>query len=424
MRGGVRQALMWALVLALAGPGCARFRNPPPPRPPMPPMAGEPAAPEGTGNCAGRGAEMTVSSDEIRLKLNPDRILALSPRPGQESEGETGEQAAKEPPQLRLLVDPSMVRALQMQEIEALRSEEEADIHPRNGFTRWLDGFHERLYCRMDNAVRRVDTMWLTEEIRPYDYQLSTFKIKLLVRVGGRSNDDSSDYKIKFRADFALPSMKRRLHLFVDNLGRDSLPGQDPMKQEDDTRVGARVVRPLRYSELDFGGGARLHSGMPVGFGEVNWRWKWSNDLGRVTRLTPRGYWYSDEGWGQSTTLSWTRPVDTRKRKIIQFRTVELSSEESNGWEFEQTVRFAWLRANLHRGLLAQASVFPHYGNSDFHWDDSLVNVMWRGSLYRKWIYYTLTPQVEFPKEDGYKAMPSFRIGLEILMGGEISDLI
>ncbi len=67
--------------------------------------------------------------------------------------------------------------------------------------------------------------------------------------------------------------------------------------------------------------------------------------------------------------------------------------------------------------------MFPRYEKSDYYWDDSLLNVTWRGALYRKWIYYTLTPQVEFPKEDDYHPKPSFRIGLEILIGGKSETL-
>ncbi len=101
---------------------------------------------------------------------------------------------------------------------------------------------------------------------------------------------DSTDYKMKFRADFALPRWKRKLHLFVDDADRDALPGKDPMDLEDDNRVGARIVRPLRHSDLDLGGGVRMHSGKPVGFGEVNWRWKWEKSLGGILSLTPRGF--------------------------------------------------------------------------------------------------------------------------------------
>jgi hypothetical protein len=39
------------------------------------------------------------------------------------------------------------------------------------------------------------------------------------------------------------------------------------------------------------------------------------------------------------------------------------------------------------------------------------VNLTWRDAFYRRWIYYTITPQIQFPKEDEYEARPSIRFG-------------
>lgn len=424
MKTSLCQVLLWIAAVMLAGAGCAHSGKNRPPRPPMPPKAGLAAE---SGDATSDEAKTT----DIRLKLNPSKMLQHASEPDDGASAtnvpmdlyeRVEKEETEEPPRLRLTLDPAVVEAMQLQALDEVSSEEEADIHPKNAFTRWLDGYHKRMFCRMDNAVRRVDTMWLTEDIKPYEYELSTFKLKLLLRAGGRSNDDSSDYKVKFRADFALPGLKRRLHLFLDDTDRDALPGTDPMELGDENRVGARVVRELRHSDLDFGGGVRLHSGKPVAFGDVDWRWKWDKSLGGILNLTPRGYWYSDEGLGQTTTLTWTRWIS--ERRIFQYRASERSTEETHGWEFEQTVRFAWLRSGNTRGLIAQASIFPHYGvEGDFHWDDSLLNLTWRGALYRKWIYYTVTPQVEFPREDDYKPKPSLRIGLEIFIGGKSENL-
>jgi hypothetical protein len=52
------------------------------------------------------------------------------------------------------------------------------------------------------------------------------------------------------------------------------------------------------------------------------------------------------------------------------------------------------------------------------------VNLTWRDAVYRKWIYYTITPQLEFPREDDYQPRPSIRVGLEILFGGSIGHLM
>ncbi len=320
------------------------------------------------------------------------------------------------------MLDPDKVRSLQQQAIQEQRGEEaEAVDPPRNGFTRWLDRAHETWYCRMDDAVRAVDVKWLSEDM-PYDYELSTFRLSSLARIGGRGKEKDAEVKVRFRGDLALPGLQRKLHLILDNAGRDELPGSDPMTQEDDTRLGLRTMwKTLRHHELDVGGGLRWRSSGPVAYGDVEWRWR-REGLGGEIRLSPRGYYYTDDGFGQTTTLTWTRPI--REKTIFQLRTAERSTESTRGVEFEQSVRIAWLRSGRGRGWVAQASVFPHLKSSEWIWDDALVNLTWRDALYRKWIYYTVTPQVQFPEEDGHEARPSLRIGLEILFGGRVGNLI
>ena len=311
--------------------------------------------------------------------------------------------------------------SLQMQALNAQKGREVAVIQSQNRMTRWLDAGHEKLFCWMDNAVRAVDTRGLADDA-PYDPELSTFKLKTLTRAGGKSSEKSTDFKIRFRGDLALPRLEKNLHLFLDNAGRDSLPGTDPMKQESDMRLGMRAMfHTLNDGEFSLGGGLRWRDSNPVVYTSLDWRW--TNEMARWDFcLNPRVVYYSDDGLGQSTVLSWTRPAGPRR--FFQIRTAERSAESLEGVELEQSFRFFWLRSGKGRGWVAQASVFPHIQSSDWFWDDSLVNLMWRDALYRKWIYYTLTPQVQFPKEDEYKARPSLRIGLEILFGGKSSDLM
>lgn len=321
----------------------------------------------------------------------------------------------------RLKLDPNKVLTLQMQAIEAQRADSRKSGRQPCGFYRWLDRTHEGLYCRMDNAVRTIDTKWLRSD-EPYEYKLSTFRLNSLMRVGGRSREDDFDLKVRFRGDLALPGLQRKLHLVLDTEDIEGLPGKDPMRQESHTRLGLRtMLREFKKSELSLGGGLKWRDSHLVGYGSLEWTWQ-QNLEEAVLRVTPRGFYYSDEGFGQQTVLTWTRPAGVRK--MVQLRTAERSTELTHGFELEQSLRFAWLRSGKGRGWLAQASIFPHLKSDGWFWDDALLNITWRDALYRKWIYYTLTPQVQFPREDDYEPQPSFRIGIEILFGGQTGELL
>lgn len=322
-----------------------------------------------------------------------------------------------------ITVDTNLVHQMQMEEIQKQQEvPEEKNPEQCTDFSRWLNGFHQVWYCRMDNAVRRLDMMWLREDGTPYDYELSTFRLKSYLRVGGRSNEDSYDIKVRFRGDIALPGLEDKLHLVLDNAARDALPGQDPMNQEDQTSLSLRTIwRRLRNSEFSLSGGLKWRSSLPVVYSELDWCYN-RDLLGGCFSLNPRGFWYSDDGFGQMTSMTLTRSI--KGPFWVQLRTAERSTEKTDGLEFEQTGRLAWISGKEGRGIVMQGSVFPHLKSSDWYWDDSLVNLSWRDSLYRKWIYYTVTPQVDFPKEDHYSARWSLRFGLEILFGGKISNLL
>ena len=273
----------------------------------------------------------------------------------------------------------------------------------------------------MDNLIRRADTMWLSERMI-YDYQLSTFTLRTETRYGGRSNKKKFESKVRFRVDAALPGLEQRLRLFLDNSGRNELPGSDSLRQEDDTRLGIKTVWDTYFhNQLDLSTGLRFSDSKPVFFADLEWERK--REIGPwQVRLNPSVFWYSHDGWGQMTELVWTRPLEGRK--ILQFRTAESSGEDKVGVEFEQSLRFAWLRSGRGRGWVMQMSVFPNIEYSELLLDDALVSLSWRDALYRKWIYYTITPQVDFPREDDYHPRPSVRIGLEMLFGGRIGNLM
>ena len=328
---------------------------------------------------------------------------------------------AQPAPEPVLKLPPDQVLALQREAMDEQQTPHERGPRRHNGFTRRLDKYHQRLYFMMDNAVRTVDLKWLAED-KPYEPELSTFRLRFYSRYGGRSSDRQSDFKVRFRGDLALPGLERKLHLVLDNAGRDSLPGTDPMKKESDPRLGVTAMfKTLKGNDLSLGGGLRWRDSHPVAYVSLDWRWERPLGAGRFC-LHPRAFYYTDDGLGQQTVVTWTRQLG--EKTYFQSRTAERTSESRDDVEFEQSLRLAWLRSGRGRGWVAQGSVFPHIRSSDWYWDDSLVNLTWRDALYRKWIYYTITPQIQFPKEDEYEPRPSLHIGLEILFGGKTGELL
>ncbi|MDY0148681.1 MAG: hypothetical protein RBT03_01185 [Kiritimatiellia bacterium] len=385
-------------LLVAAGWGCARFRSPPPPPPPA-----------------------VEQPDRENMETTAESSEPAAPEPG--ADGAPPDKDAEDPaaPE-RLVVDEQRVEGLQNHELQQQHEGlEQSILRKNNKMTRWLDHAHETWYRRLDNSVRRADTRWLSSDTT-YEPELSTFRLCLLGRAGGTSRQDDYDMKVRFRGDVALPGLENKLHLVLENVDDGALPGLDPMSRDEKTQLGLRTVwDTLLNNEMEAGLGLKWRNSNPVVYLELQWKWEREMGGGRL-RLNPRGVYYSDEGFGQVTSLSWTKHLNDRMR--FQIRTAERSSESREGVNFEQTFRFAWLRSGTGRGWVAQASVFPSILSSDWIWEDTLVNVTWRDAFYRRWIYYTITPQLQFPKVDQYEPCFSIQVGIEILFGGRMRDWI
>ena len=309
--------------------------------------------------------------------------------------------------------DVEDARAAQQEALaEQAKGGEEALVGPREeGAWAWLDEIHDETYRLLDNLVRTLDLSW-TREGDEYEADLSSFAFGGMMRAGGRGKQKDFTAKVRFRMDAALPGLQRRFHLILDNAGRDNLPGSDPMEKENDLRVGIKSVWETWVgADFDLGGGT----------------WKWEVMEGE-SWLQPRVFWYTDEGFGQEAELGWRRLFGAEKRWGLEMYSAEKSSEEDSYFQLEETVRGAWMHGERRtRGWIAQASVFTRIDDGrEHHWrvDDWLASLTWKDALYRRWLFYSVTGQLDFADEDDYHAHGSVRLGVDILFGGEARPLM
>lgn len=351
-----------------------------------------------------------------------------APLPGYfEGGGETRGLAVAEKREIQLDIDD--VRNTQDAELafQARDGGEAWFSASTNRLCRWLDSFHDNTFLLLDNLVRTLDLSWTLPDT-DYHAELSSFSLTPMVRVGGRGNDGDFKAKLKLRVDTALPGIERRFHLVVDNLGRDFLPGSDPMEREDDWRVGLKSGwdDPRSDVKLDVGGGLRFRSSRVVAYADA--AVKWEHPLaGGSFHVSPRVFVYTDRGWGHDARVSWQRWFGHLDRWGIELSAAEEHTEHLAHFAFEQTVKIARVQSDRkNRGWLFQASTFPHLreDGADFYLDDALLNLSWKTPVYRRWCYATVTPQVDFAKEDGREPRFSLRFALEILFGGEARRLL
>ena len=360
----------------------------------------------------------------------PAGMLAApyGPSPDEESPGFFEEEGAASSRAVALKrgieLDSDRIHAEQSRVLRDQDADPQAALYAStNAFTEDMDRWHDRAFRWLDNSVRTLD-LWGTPADATYSPEISTFALELLARVGGRGDDGDFKAKARFGADLALPGLEHRLHLFVDNLGRDELPGADAMKRDDNLRVGIHAMHDSIWADrVDFGGGMRLRHGKPVGFVDINWDWS-SPLAGGDLRFVPRGVWYTDDGFGEDAAFSWVRRI-ADGRMAWRLITAETAKETTSGLQLEETAQLALFGSHKGHGWLFQASIFPHaLDEGRTYFDDIVLSATWRAALYRRWIYYTVTPQVDFAEEDDHHAHPSLAIGIDILFGGETKDIL
>jgi hypothetical protein len=297
-------------------------------------------------------------------------------------------------------------------------------VNPRSGWTNtassqagstnriWnqrLDRFHQWLGDELDGHVKLFDAYFADDDRE--EIPSSSFKLKLYIKV----KEGSSSIQVKPSLDsrLALPHVENKLHLFIDNIAPDELPGQDPADRKEQLQIGLRsFLHRQADSVVKLDGGVRW-SGKPILFSTLRWRKEIPVDTWLLS-FQEKGFWYSDDGFGEQTQMNWERWL----LPDLGFRSTTAAqwTETSTGVEMEQSLCLGYVIEPGKRGIACQASVFPNK-NSALYINNSLINVTYRMLIYRQWLYFEVTPQVEFPEEHDHEATASIRVGIDMFMG-------
>lgn len=140
--------------------------------------------------------------------------------------------------------------------------------------------------------------------------------------------------------------------------------------------------------------------GVPVG------RW-------RLT-LSQQGYWYSDDGFGETSEMNWDYPLATN----LAFRSITAAvwSETSKGVEFEQTGRITWSIVPKKRYLTLSATALAHKSGEGV-FDNWRLSATYSTAFVRPWLFLDITPQADYPREQSFEFTPSLRISLSAYFG-------
>ena len=278
-----------------------------------------------------------------------------------------------------------------------------------------LDNFHDVLNDHYQGVARKLDSFFKrADDVESTDR--STARVRLLLKV---QDAEELSPNTAFKGKLALPYAEERLNLFVDNIKRGALPGDEaPILEDNAMQIGAELSLWDSFrSSLHLQGGIRFH-GIPDPFTQLEFEYEYKLD-GWVSRFSEAVFYYAKERGGELTEVDFERTF--RDKSVFRSTTAANYTEDTSGMEFEQSVSWDIPLAGRCRNLIPNASIFAHK-NGTFLMDNYRVNLTYRTCFYRPWLIFEIAPQIEFPRERDYTFTPSILFGFEIWFGSLPED--
>ncbi len=295
-------------------------------------------------------------------------------------------------------------------------------------FSSRLDYIGDNLPKVTDTKMRELDYTLSGEDQYIYtDEQLSSkLRIGLYMEIekdkGVRLKPDAD-----FDMDVKLPGLERRWNLYITQEKVNELPGTLPSDRENGLNIGLSSLRNKYGIRTSVGVKARLP---PKAYTAVKWSKKYKPGDWYLTPYI-KGYWESDEGWGQVTSLRINRWLNTQHSKLFRSTTAGRFTRDGNGWNWEQSFGYGSIKKMITEehgenlrgkdvayGMGIGSTIFGHINAGSAVIDSYRVRFIYRREIYKRWIYLDISPQCEWHREDDWRAVYMLRVGVDMLFYG------
>jgi hypothetical protein len=229
-------------------------------------------------------------------------------------------------------------------------------------------------------------------------------------------------FDFKARLKLVLPQLEDRLHLVVSGNPDDEFRFDEELqeiREQAETQESRDITAALQYffkatreKNISLQSGLRLSGIKPVTF--IGPRYRQTIDFDPwALRLTQRIRWYTDIGWYSNTQVDIERPIFER----FFFRTTGEGT-----WSEDKEGYFYNFRFLLFQPLSERRSLSYEWNNyfetqPNNRLKDIYLRVRYRQSIWRKWLFYEVAPQVAFLRDSDYNFSPGIILRLELIFG-------
>ncbi len=257
---------------------------------------------------------------------------------------------------------------------------------------------------------------------RRYDAELNESYIRFRYNMFLESRSDlirKSDFQVRI----ILPQLREKTHLILSGTPREETnfsPLQtnssvDPAATSDERNVTAAVqqtfLETLKHS-FAVRAGLKLHDQKPVMMLAPRYRLLLPLDIWTF-RFVSEVNWTSNVGWASNATFDVERPLPH-----------DLFFRASNSWIWTEHVK-GYLYGIIfsvgqplgpRRGLSYDwVNVFQTRPINEL--TEVSLRVNYRQQLWRKWIYFDVSPQYRFPRTNSFNGLPGILFRIEMLLG-------
>ena len=197
----------------------------------------------------------------------------------------------------------------------------------------------------------------------------------------------------------------------------DQEGGAAPAVDEDEDLEVAVAYSPVQTISTNFSlrTGLKFSSIIPDWWIGPRWRGYAKGEIWG-TRLTETFRWRTDDGFESITTLDFERDV----AENLFYRTTLKGkwNQDKDDYRYEITPQL-FQRLDPKR-VLKYEYVTQFNSTNDHQWDNFIFRVTYRQRIWRKWLFFEISPQVSFPESEDYDFTPGIRFRIETFIGKKI----
>jgi hypothetical protein len=283
--------------------------------------------------------------------------------------------------------------------------------------------FADRLYQGLSNRVlksaKAIDAFFYNERTE-IEENKTTLRIKLDTFL---EEGEDVEYRPRTSLKLALPGLEDKIHLVFSGDPEDDdeifdtridTPAKGKEENDDDgASVRLRFFSKSRLKKnISTSVGARIRDGSFAVFPEGRYRRSIEFDP-MALRFGQRVIWYSDTGWESKTKFDFDNLLSERY----------LLRATANGtWHEEKSGYFYSLSLNLFHSFYKDTMLqyswinrFETYPGNRLA--ESVFKVRYRQNLWREWLFIGIIPQLSFPRDRDFEAVPGILLRVEGIFG-------